>query len=141
MPEKRANSKYRILLNITVAAWATVMFLFLPGCNGRDKNMADAVSEKDSLPDMRTTGVTSLVSDSGMIRYRSLRKNGWFTQKETRLSGPLKKDSIWKSLIHSSAWMPASRQILLIIMNLANYGNSGGMFISKANGATSLIPN
>lgn len=70
MPEKRANSKYRILLNITVAAWATVMFLFLPGCNGKEKTMADAVNENDSLPDMRTTGVTSFVSDSGMIRYK-----------------------------------------------------------------------
>lgn len=32
--------------------------------------MAEAVNEKDSLPDMKTTGVTTLISDSGTIRYK-----------------------------------------------------------------------
>lgn len=32
--------------------------------------MEAAVSDKDTLPDMSTLGVTSLVSDSGMIRYK-----------------------------------------------------------------------
>ena len=36
----------------------------------RIKNMAEAINEDDSLPDMRTLGVTSWVSDSGMIRYK-----------------------------------------------------------------------
>lgn len=32
--------------------------------------MAAAVDKKDSLPDMKTTGVTTLISDSGTIRYK-----------------------------------------------------------------------
>ncbi len=32
--------------------------------------MADAIKEGDSIPDMRTIGVTTLISDSGLIRYK-----------------------------------------------------------------------
>ena len=61
---------YKLFINITVATWATVMFLFVPACGSKEKPTAAAVKEGDSLPDMRTTGVTTLVSDSGMIRYK-----------------------------------------------------------------------
>ena len=70
MSERPINLKYRILLNITVAAWAAVMFLFFPSCGGKKQDMEAAVKESDSLPDMSTLGVTSLVSDSGLIRYK-----------------------------------------------------------------------
>ena len=69
MSERQINL-YRGIISITVAVWAAVMLLFLPGCGGKDKNMAEAINEDDSLPDMRTLGVTSWVSDSGMIRYK-----------------------------------------------------------------------
>ncbi len=58
-----------ILLNITVAVWATVMFILLPACSKKEK-FADAINENDQIPDLRTTGVTTLISDSGMIRYK-----------------------------------------------------------------------
>ena len=32
--------------------------------------MADAITERDSLPVMDTRGVTTLISDSGVTRYR-----------------------------------------------------------------------
>lgn len=57
-------------ISITVAVWATVMFLFFPSCSGKGKKLASAIDEKDSLPDMQSTGVVSYVSDSGMIRYK-----------------------------------------------------------------------
>lgn len=46
------------------------MLLFLPACNGQKKNLADAVRDQDSIPDMRTTGVQTFISDSGLIRYK-----------------------------------------------------------------------
>lgn len=75
------NVKY--LISITVAVWATVMFLFFPSCSGNEKKLADAINENDSLPDMQTTGVTSYVSDSGMIRYKIV-TDEWlvFTKKD-----------------------------------------------------------
>lgn len=60
----------RNFISITVAAWATVMFLFFPSCGGKDKKLAEAIDENDSLPDMHSTGIISYVSDSGMIRYK-----------------------------------------------------------------------
>ena len=57
---------------MTAALWAAFMIILLPSCHKEKKDMADAVKESDSLPDMRTLGVTSLVSDSGMIRYKIL---------------------------------------------------------------------
>ncbi len=75
--------KTKYFISITVAAWATVMFLFFPSCGSKDKKLADAIDEKDSLPDMYTTGVTSYVSDSGMIRYKIV-TDEWlvFTKKD-----------------------------------------------------------
>jgi LPS export ABC transporter protein LptC len=70
MSAKLKKHIYRLFINITVATWATVMFLFVPACGNKEKPTAAAVKEGDSLPDMRTTGVTTLVSDSGMIRYK-----------------------------------------------------------------------
>ena len=34
------------------------------------KNLAEAITERDSLPSMKTLGVTTLISDSGITRYK-----------------------------------------------------------------------
>lgn len=70
MSDKRKRTIYQLIISITVAVWATVMFLFLPACGSKEKPMAAAIDKKDSLPDMKTTGVTTLISDSGTIRYK-----------------------------------------------------------------------
>ncbi|MCD7815525.1 MAG: LPS export ABC transporter periplasmic protein LptC [Bacteroides sp.] len=70
MSDKRKRIIYQSIISITAAIWATVMFLFLPACGSKEKPMAAAVDKKDSLPDMKTTGVTTLISDSGTIRYK-----------------------------------------------------------------------
>jgi LPS export ABC transporter protein LptC len=44
--------------------------LFLFSCGGKKIKMSEAVTERDFLPIMQTVGVTSLVSDSGITRYR-----------------------------------------------------------------------
>ena len=61
---------FRICLSITVVAWATVMFLLFPACSGMDKKKNIPVTNRDSLPVMRTVGVESYISDSGVIRYK-----------------------------------------------------------------------
>lgn len=82
MSYRQKNKKLSFILHITVATWATVMFLLLPACSHSKKNIAEAINEKDSLPDMRTTGVTTFISDSGMIRYKVI-TDEWliFSQK------------------------------------------------------------
>lgn len=69
MPHKPTNKKYMLPLSLTVIAWIAMMLVFLPSCKKKE-NLADAVGKGDSIPDMRTTGVTTYISDSGMIRYK-----------------------------------------------------------------------
>lgn len=69
----RLNRKletYIIIRNITVAFCAAVMFVLFPSCSGKGKDLADAVSENDTLPTMSSLGVTTLISDSGITRYK-----------------------------------------------------------------------
>ena len=56
--------------NITAAFCAAVMFVFLISCSGKNKNLAAAITERDSLPSMKSLGVTTLISDSGITRYK-----------------------------------------------------------------------
>ena len=56
-------------LSITIASMAMVMLLLFSSCSGRKKELGEAITERDSLPVMDTRGVTTLVSDSGVIRY------------------------------------------------------------------------
>lgn len=46
------------------------MLLLFPSCSSKKKELAAAILERDSLPVMKTLGVTTLVSDSGITRYR-----------------------------------------------------------------------
>ena len=66
---KKRNS-HLIFMNITVVVWTTVMFVLFPACSGDNKNLAEAITERDSLPTMKTLGVTTLISDSGITRYK-----------------------------------------------------------------------
>lgn len=54
--------------------WAAALSLMvlLLSCSGKQKAMGEAITERDSVPVMDTRGVTTLISDSGMIRYRIL---------------------------------------------------------------------
>ena len=64
------GQKTSINKNITAAFFAAVMFILFSACSGKNKNFAKAISEKDSLPSMQSYGVTTLISDSGITRYR-----------------------------------------------------------------------
>ena len=57
-------------MNITAAILAAVMFVIFPACSGKDKNLAEAISKNDTLPSMSSLGVTTLISDSGITRYK-----------------------------------------------------------------------
>ena len=85
--------------------------------------MADAITERDSLPVMDTRGVTTLISDSGVTRYR--------VNTEEWLIFDKKKPSYWAfekgiyleqfdSLFHIDA---SIKRIRLIIMIVTGFGN------------------
>ena len=57
-------------MNITAVCLTAVMFVLFPGCSGKNKNTLDSVNESDTLPSMTSLGVTTLISDSGITRYK-----------------------------------------------------------------------
>lgn len=61
---------FKVYLNITVVTWAAVMFLLFPSCGGQKQSNNIPVTNRDSLAVMRTVGVESYISDSGVIRYK-----------------------------------------------------------------------
>ena len=70
MSLKQKNQTYLKTLNITAAFLAAVMFILFPACTGKDKKLAEAIAENDTLPSMKSLGVTTLISDSGITRYK-----------------------------------------------------------------------
>lgn len=57
-------------IGMTILLGAMVVLLLLSSCSGNKKVLGEAITERDSLPVMDTRGVTTLVSDSGITRYR-----------------------------------------------------------------------
>lgn len=47
-----------------------MLFLSHTSCTSKDKELGEAILERDSLPGMKTLGVNTLISDSGIIKYR-----------------------------------------------------------------------
>ena len=70
MSAHRSTKTYITFINITAAFYAAVMFVLFPACSSKDKNLAEAITERDSLPSMKSLGVTTLISDSGITRYK-----------------------------------------------------------------------
>ena len=62
--------KHIISNNITAAFFAAVMFVLFTSCSGNNKDLAAAITNRDSLPGMKSLGVTTLISDSGITRYK-----------------------------------------------------------------------
>lgn len=48
------------------------MLLLFSACSGKKQELGAAITERDSMPVMDTRGVTTLISDSGVTRYRIL---------------------------------------------------------------------
>ena len=70
MLPQRSNVLFCRSLSITIAFGVMVMLLLFSACSGRHKDLGNAITERDSLPVMDTKGVMTLISDSGVTRYR-----------------------------------------------------------------------
>ena len=64
------NVVYHKNASITIVLGAMVMLLLFSSCSGKKKELGDAITERDSMAVMDTRWVTTLVSDSGVTRYR-----------------------------------------------------------------------
>lgn len=59
-----------IAKSMAIVLGSMAVLLFISACSGGKKQMGEAITERDSLPVMDTREVTTLISDSGVTRYR-----------------------------------------------------------------------
>lgn len=64
------HSRFHITHSIAIVFCTMAVLLFICSCSGKKKNLGEAITERDSLPVMDTHDVTTLISDSGVTRYR-----------------------------------------------------------------------
>ena len=57
------------LIFSAIVAFLSFIFFFA-SCNKKHTNPAPAIYDRDSVPIMTTYGVNTLISDSGIIKYR-----------------------------------------------------------------------
>lgn len=70
MLQKQIDNFLSNFVSIPTALLAVGMLIFFPSCEGRKTALGKAITERDSLPIMNTVGVSTLISDSGVTRYR-----------------------------------------------------------------------
>ena len=85
MSRKRSIRLLHKSMSITIAFGAIVMLLLFSSCNDKKKALGAAITERDSLPVLNTLGVTSLISDSGVTRYR-IKTEEWLVYDRKRTS-------------------------------------------------------
>lgn len=78
------QTKYHQMLPITLVS-LVAMGISLGSCNKENRHFAPAVRAKDSLPMMTDYGVSTLISDSGRIRYKIVTEE-WKIYTTTRPS-------------------------------------------------------
>ena len=67
MHHRKDSFRRRLLLGLMALATALTM-----SCEGEKEHMAEAINDSDSLPMMHSTGINTLISDSGVMRYRMM---------------------------------------------------------------------
>lgn len=63
------HSTYSLSTGVIIGM-TLVLCLVLSACNGSDRMETDAVADRASMPVLNSKGVTTLISDSGVTRYR-----------------------------------------------------------------------
>ena len=76
----------------------------LVACGDEERPTAPAIRNRDSLPIMSTTGVSKLISDSGIIKYKIVAET-WDVYDKTK---PQRQGSStvssWRSLTRTTRW-------------------------------------
>ena len=61
---------------------AAAMVLLLPSCSNGDEKVGPDIGERDSLPTLKSIGVSTLISDSGVIRYKIISEDWYIYEKK-----------------------------------------------------------
>ena len=68
---------------IIAAVLSTAALLSFQSCNGNDKATGPQIgNQRDSLPTLRSLGISTLISDSGVIRYKMIAEEWYVYDKK-----------------------------------------------------------
>ena len=81
----KSNNLFSKHISITTILGVVVMLVLSSSCGGNRTGVGDAITERDSLPILTTYGVNSLISDSGITRYRIIAEE-WLVYDKKRPS-------------------------------------------------------
>ena len=63
--------------SITVFLIVAVMLFFNTSCQSQDETAGGIIENRDSIPILKSIGVSTLISDSGVVRYKIISED-WF---------------------------------------------------------------
>ncbi len=70
-------------LSITAVVLTAVMLFFTQSCKNDNDKLAPAVENRDSMPILKSIGVSTLISDSGIISYKIISEDWFVYDKKT----------------------------------------------------------
>lgn len=112
------------LFKQTLKSYIFIVFVFLfLSCQEGKEHIAPAINPRDSVAVMISYGVNTLVSDSGLIKYRIVAERWEVNQEKNHLDGFLIKVFSWSSLMRSSMLKPIFKAIPHIIMISQRFGS------------------
>ncbi|MBQ0022940.1 MAG: LPS export ABC transporter periplasmic protein LptC [Prevotellaceae bacterium] len=65
------------IFSLTAVLTTAVLLLCLSSCDDSNKKVGPDIGVRDSLPTLKSVGVSTLISDSGIIRYKIISED-WF---------------------------------------------------------------
>lgn len=74
--------RFRHLIPLAITGLIAATALFSSSCKEEDEHYAPAIENRDSLPLLKSIGVSTLISDSGIIRYKIIAEE-WFIYDKT----------------------------------------------------------
>ncbi|MCF0185242.1 MAG: LPS export ABC transporter periplasmic protein LptC [Bacteroidaceae bacterium] len=66
----QSNLQSTSIFSIIAVFFTAIMLLSYTSCSLNEKHLINAINEQDSLPTLSSTGISTLISDSGVIRYK-----------------------------------------------------------------------
>lgn len=72
-----SDKTFTRIFSIATVSATVAMLISVQACSNNDRATAPAITNRDSLPILKSVGVSTLISDSGIIRYKIISED-WF---------------------------------------------------------------
>ena len=126
--------------SITIALVAIVMLFFYTACGGKDPETIDIQFDPETTPSMVTDSVTTLISDSGITRYKLVADNWqvfdkaeepfWYFPEGIYLERFNSLFQVEAKIIADSAWNYTNKRLWRLKGNVDIRNMEGEMFLS-----------